>query len=56
MKVRYFALILGFVAAPALAQSIELPRLTWPTEPATPVTQGCNDPAQVGASVDCVAQ
>lgn len=56
MKIRYVALVLTLLAAPAFAQSIELPRLTWPTEPAAPVTQGCIDPAQVATEADCTGK
>lgn len=60
MKTAFAALIFAFFAAysvaPAIAQSIDLPRLTWPTEPATPVTQGCSDPTQISAGTDCAGK
>jgi len=56
MKVVFAAFIVGFFSAAAFAQSIELPRLTWPTEPATPETQDCTDPTQVDENVDCEGQ
>ncbi len=53
MNALRIALVLGLMAAPAFAQSFDLPRLTWPTQPDAPVTQGCATPAQQGKTVPC---
>lgn len=55
MKIHHIALILGLLATPTFAQSIDLPRLTWPTETAAPTSQGCNDPTQT-ATTTCAGQ
>jgi hypothetical protein len=47
------AIALGFMAVPALAQSIDLPSLTWPTETTAPVTQGCDDPTSLTDAATC---
>lgn len=55
MQIQHLALILVFLATPTFAQSIELPRLTWPTETASPTSQGCIDPTQTGTTT-CAGQ
>lgn len=54
MNMLRIAIALGFMAAPAIAQSIDLPRLTWPTEIASPTSQGCEDPTSLDAAATCV--
>lgn len=52
MKILRTAIVIGLLAAPALAQSgIDLPRLTWPDE--TTTSQGCTNPIQPGAPTGC---
>jgi hypothetical protein len=52
MNALRIAIALGFLAAPAFAQMIDLPRLTWPTTSA-PAPQGCDDPTSIGDAVYC---
>ncbi|MGO4909740.1 hypothetical protein ACEN2J_15555 [Pseudorhodobacter sp. W20_MBD10_FR17] len=52
MNALRIAIALGFLAAPAFAQMIDLPRLTWPTSTPT-TTQGCADQTSIGAAVHC---
>lgn len=50
------AMILGFLAAPAMAQMVDLPRLTFPTDTTAPVTQGCDDPTTLATVAGCTTK
>lgn len=56
MQILRIAIALGLMAVPALAQSIDLPRLTWPTETTAPTSQACADPTTLGALTDCTGK
>jgi hypothetical protein len=53
MNLLRIVIALGFLTTPAFAQMVDLPRLTWPTDTAAPVTQGCASPTTIGASTHC---
>lgn len=53
MNVLRIVIALGFLATPTFAQMVDLPRLTWPTDTAAPVTKGCDAPTAIGASPHC---
>lgn len=49
LRIHAAAAILALVPGLAMAQMINLPSLTFPEDPATPVTQGCSQPASLDA-------
>lgn len=53
MKLVKIAIVLGCLATPALAQSLDFPRLTWPT---APTSQGCSSPVSLGVVTRCATK
>jgi hypothetical protein len=53
MTLLRIAIALGFLAGPAMAYTVDLPRLNWPTDTTPPVTQGCANPTSIGITTTC---